>query len=93
MNKILSQAIRKAVSDFSPQANEYQKDKRPDLFSLNDEEFNKLETVNELSNCSICYDNKLLNVKLSCKHLFCKGRIKKWLTEKSNTCPTCRTEI
>ena len=37
MNKVLSQAIRKAVSDFSPQATEYQKDKRPDLFSLNDD--------------------------------------------------------
>ena len=37
MKEVLSQAIRKAVSDFSPQATEYQKDKRPDLFSLNDE--------------------------------------------------------
>ena len=37
MNKVLSQAIRKAVSNFSPQATEYQKDKRPDLFSLNDD--------------------------------------------------------
>ena len=37
MNKILSQAIRKAVSDFSPEVKEYSKEKRPDLFSLNDE--------------------------------------------------------
>jgi len=37
MNKVLSQAIRKAVSDFSPKATEYHKDKRPDLFSLNDD--------------------------------------------------------
>ena len=34
MNKILSQAIRKAVSDFSPKTSDYYKDKRPDLFSL-----------------------------------------------------------
>ena len=37
MNKILSQAIRKAVSDFSPQTSDYHKDKRLDLFSLNSE--------------------------------------------------------
>ena len=37
MNKVLSQAIRKAVSDFSPKAKEYSKEKRPDLFSLNDD--------------------------------------------------------
>ena len=35
MNKILSQAIRKAVSDFKPAENVSNKDKRPDLFSLN----------------------------------------------------------
>jgi len=35
MNKILSQAIRKAVSDFSPKSNNDPKDKRLDLFSLN----------------------------------------------------------
>ena len=37
MNKILSQAIRKAVSDFSPKINQDPKDKRLDLFSLNRE--------------------------------------------------------
>ena len=37
MNKVLSQALRKAVSDFAPQSTEYSKDKRPDLFSLNDD--------------------------------------------------------
>ena len=37
MNKVLSQAIRKAVSDFSPEPTDYHKDKRPDLFSLNDD--------------------------------------------------------
>ena len=34
MNKILSQAIRKAVSDFSPNVNQDPKDKKIDLFSL-----------------------------------------------------------
>ena len=37
MNKNLSQAIREAVSDFSPKTTEYSKEKRPDLFSLNDD--------------------------------------------------------
>ena len=35
MNKILSQAIRKAVSDYSPNINNGNRDKRNDLFSLN----------------------------------------------------------
>jgi len=38
-------------------------------------------------------ENKKLNVQLKCNHTFCKTCIKKWLTEKSNTCPTCRTEV
>ena len=37
MNKILSQAIKKAVSEFSPTTQENHLDKRPDLFSLNNE--------------------------------------------------------
>ena len=37
MNKILSQAIRKAVSDYTPDVNQNSKDKRLDLFSLNSE--------------------------------------------------------
>ena len=37
MNKILSQAIRKAVSDYTPNVKQELKDKRLDLFSLNSE--------------------------------------------------------
>ena len=37
MNKVLSQAIRKAVSEYSPKSTENTSDKRPDLFSLSDE--------------------------------------------------------
>ncbi len=37
MNKTLSQALKKAVSEYSPAVNEVSKDKRPDLFSLNNE--------------------------------------------------------
>ena len=37
MNKVLSQAIKKAVSEFSPATQESHLDKRPDLFSLNNE--------------------------------------------------------
>ena len=37
MNKFLSQAIKKAVSEYSPVAVKVNKDKRPDLFSLSDQ--------------------------------------------------------
>ena len=37
MNKILSQALKKAVSEYSPQVIEVPKGNRPDLFSLNTE--------------------------------------------------------
>ena len=37
MNRILSQAIRKAVSEYSPKTKEINTEKRPDLFSLNNE--------------------------------------------------------
>lgn len=61
--------------------------------TLTEDQFNKLNFNQELSNCCICMENKKLNVQLKCNHTFCKLCIKKWLTEKSNTCPTCRTEI
>ena len=60
---------------------------------LTDDEFKNLETCSEITNCVICMENKKANIKLKCNHIFCKGCIKKWLTEKSNTCPNCRTEI
>jgi hypothetical protein len=37
MNKILSQALKKAVSEYSPEVIEVPKGNRPDLFSLNNE--------------------------------------------------------
>ena len=37
MNKILSQALKKAVSEYSPVVKEVYKTNRPDLFSLNNE--------------------------------------------------------
>ena len=37
MNKILSQALKKAVSKYSPTTVEITKEKRPDLFSLSNE--------------------------------------------------------
>jgi ribonucleoside-diphosphate reductase alpha chain len=37
MNKILSQALKKAVSEYSPNSTEITKEKRPDLFSLSNE--------------------------------------------------------
>ena len=60
---------------------------------LSDEEFKNLETCSDTTNCAICMENKKSNIKLKCNHIFCKSCIKKWLTEKSNTCPNCRIEI
>ena len=37
MNKILSQALKKAVSEYSPNNSELSKNKGPDLFSLNND--------------------------------------------------------
>ena len=37
MNKILSQALKKAVSEYSPNNNDLTKEKRPDLFSLSND--------------------------------------------------------
>ena len=37
MNKILSQALKKAVSEFSPNVVENKKENRPDLFSLSND--------------------------------------------------------
>jgi len=57
------------------------------------ENFEKLEKSNEATNCGICFENMIDNIKLNCDHVYCNRCIKKWLTEKSNTCPTCRKEI
>ena len=37
MNKILSQALKKAVSEYSPEVKEVSRDTRPDLFSLSND--------------------------------------------------------
>ena len=37
MNKILSQALKKAVSEYSPDVKDVSKSNRPDLFSLNND--------------------------------------------------------
>ena len=57
------------------------------------ENFERLEKCNEVTNCCICFENMEDNIKLNCEHIYCNSCIKKWLTEKSNTCPTCREEI
>ena len=37
MNKVLSQAIKKAVSEFKPKVENHNKTKGPDLFTLNND--------------------------------------------------------
>ena len=72
---------------------DYSMDLEEEKNKLTEVEFKNLETCGDITNCAICMENKKLNIKLKCNHIFCKGCIKKWLTEKSNTCPNCRTEI
>lgn len=72
---------------------DYPNDLEEEKNKLTEDEFKNLETCHDVTNCAICLENKKLNIKLKCNHIFCKGCIKKWLTEKSNTCPNCRTEI
>ncbi len=72
---------------------DYPMDLEEEKNKLTEVEFKNLETCSDITNCAICMENKKLNIKLKCNHVFCKGCIKKWLTEKSNTCPNCRTEI
>ena len=57
------------------------------------EDFEKLEKCVEVTSCGICFEDMKDNIKLNCYHVYCNRCIKKWLTEKSNTCPTCRTQI
>ena len=45
--------------------------------------------------CVICYDDleNSKKVKLSCKHIFHKKCIEKWINNDGNNCPLCRTPL
>lgn len=60
---------------------------------LTEEDFNKLEIIEEDIKCPICFENKNNYVKINCTHKFCNECLKKWVTEQSDTCPTCRQLI
>ena len=61
MNKLLSQAIKKAVSEFSPEIQDSTLEKRPDLFSLNNEtEYFKIQEVSQ---------SRLIDLKMKTLHL------------------------
>lgn len=57
------------------------------------EKFETLKKDNTLSECPICYNDKDNNVCLDCNHKFCNSCIKRWLTEKEDSCPICRKKI
>lgn len=67
--------------------------------TLTEEQFGKLKTVNGSecnTSCSICMKNIRNDtnaIMLPCDHVFDKECIHKWLTECSNKCPNCRTEV
>ena len=44
--------------------------------------------VDELENCSICYENNC-KIKTICNHTFCEYCLLKWINE-NNNCPYCR---
>jgi len=53
----------------------------------------------EMNECGVCFEetvkNSKYNVKLECKHIFCKECIFKWIIEKNNSanCPKCRQQV
>ncbi|OMJ10700.1 RING-H2 finger protein ATL77 [Smittium culicis] len=54
---------------------------------------NKYSNSENIPECLICFDYIQLDDevrKIPCKHLFHKDCIDKWLTERSDFCPTCR---
>lgn len=61
-------------------------------------ETNEEENLDEMCQCSICWDDKVLRqfVMLNCKHEFCKDCIRETLrreTRTNLTCALCRSEI
>ena len=57
---------------------------------ITNEQFNSLKSINCIKECPICFLEKDENIELKCNHTFCKSCIKRWLTEKGDTCPICR---
>ena len=56
---------------------------------------NEIATPPEDWNCPVCmeeHDGKTI-VELKCKHVFHFSCIKKWVEERKNSCPLCRTEL
>ena len=60
---------------------------------ITDEQFNSLKCFNCIKDCPICFLEKDENIELKCTHTFCKPCIKRWLTEKGDTCPICREKV
>ena len=58
--------------------------------TLSIEQFSTLRENTIVQECPICFTEKDENITLNCEHDFCKVCIKRWLTEKINTCPVCR---
>ena len=62
---------------------------------LSEEDFNTFVRKNNNSICSICLDSNTENVvvELPCKHYFHEECIGKWLMERVNTCPLCKSIV
>lgn len=57
---------------------------------ISDQQFLTLKCIDDIKECPICFTDKEQNIELKCSHIFCKPCIKRWLTEKGDTCPICR---
>ncbi len=57
---------------------------------ITDEQFSNLKKNFCKNECPVCFIEKTDNIELNCNHIFCKSCIKRWLTEKCNSCPICR---
>lgn len=88
INFVLSSTIHFMISDILNGMYQFY-----DKQVLTEEDFNKLEVIKENIECPICFEDKNSYIKINCNHKFCKSCLKKWGTEQSSTCPTCRQLI
>lgn len=58
-------------------------------YRITEEDIEKLPTIVDQHECSICMDNVEAVIKLSCSHTFCKSCLLVWLKLR-NACPMCR---
>tara|TARA_Y100001958_G_C21247959_1_gene580008 strand:+ start:3154 stop:3507 length:354 start_codon:yes stop_codon:yes gene_type:complete len=87
IDSIIRHDMNSFINEFINRIDEENKPK------ISKETFNNLKTNTEIIECPICFKETCDNKELQCEHVFCNSCIKRWLTEKCNTCPVCRKEV